>query len=134
MLEQHPESSRAERLRPYRWKPGQSGNPGGRPKNDSITSRLRRVLASEHNGREIADLIAERLIKEALSGKFPFLKELLDRTEGAALERHRVTLSPLETFTDRDIITLARKLNRMDLLSPGLRDIAERQEREGDDD
>jgi hypothetical protein len=74
--------SPADRIRPFMWKKGQSGNPGGRPKNESMTARLRRVLAQEHNGREIADLIAERLVKEALSGKHPFIKELLDRVEG----------------------------------------------------
>ena len=28
----------------YRWKPGQSGNPGGKPKGTSITAQLRRLL------------------------------------------------------------------------------------------
>ena len=33
-----------ERLRPYQFKPGQSGNPNGRPKGRSITSILRELL------------------------------------------------------------------------------------------
>jgi hypothetical protein len=65
-----------------RWKKGQSGNPGGRPKGESITARLRRVLEGEHNGRVLLDLLAERIAKEALSGKHAFVKEVLDRLDG----------------------------------------------------
>jgi len=81
--------SQADRIRPYQWKPGQSGNPNGRPKGESLTAKLRRVLETEHNGRAIADLIAERIVKEALSGKFPFAKELLDRLDGLATSPHQ---------------------------------------------
>jgi hypothetical protein len=69
------------------WKPGQSGNPGGRPKGQSITARLRAVLEQEHNGKALMDLLAERIAKEALAGKFHFVKEVLDRLDGRAKER-----------------------------------------------
>jgi len=39
-----------------RWKPGQSGNPGGRPKGESITALLRRVLEQEHHGRPLKEM------------------------------------------------------------------------------
>ena len=71
-----------DRIRPFQWKKGQSGNPGGRPKNESMVSLLRRILEQEHNGKALKELLAERLVKEALAGKFPFAKELLDRVEG----------------------------------------------------
>jgi hypothetical protein len=74
----------------HRFKPGQSGNPGGRPKGESITSSLRKILEKEHNGKQIMELVAERLVKEALSGKFPFVKELLERTEGKVKEMHEL--------------------------------------------
>jgi hypothetical protein len=92
MSEQHGEQQRgpADHLRRQRWKPGQSGNPGGRPKGESITARLRAVLEKEHNGRVLMDLLAERLAKEALAGKFPFLKEVLDRLDGRVAERVNV--------------------------------------------
>lgn len=100
-------ASPADRIRPFMWKKGQSGNPGGRPRNESLTARLRRVLAQEHNGREIADLIAERIVKEALSGKFPFAKELLDRLEGVpgkekpAHEPVRIIVADYRTGAER---------------------------------
>jgi len=45
------------------------------------------VLEKEHNGRVLMDLLAERLAKEALAGKFPFIKEVLDRLDGRVAER-----------------------------------------------
>jgi hypothetical protein len=59
-------------------------NPGGRPKGKSVTAFLREILDQEHNGKAIARLLAERLAKDALHGKLGHLKEVLDRTEGAA--------------------------------------------------
>jgi hypothetical protein len=76
-----------------RWKPGQSGNPGGRPKGESIVALLRRVLEQEHHGRPLKEILAERLVKEALAGKHAFVKELLDRVEGPVNQRHEVKQS-----------------------------------------
>ena len=71
------------------WLPGQSGNPGGRPRGKSITAKLRKILDSEYtDGKTVADHIVDTIVKEVLdpSGKYgfntPLLKELLDRTEG----------------------------------------------------
>ena len=74
----------------HRWKPGQSGNPGGRPKGQSITASLRALLEKEHNGKRIVDLLAERIMKEALAGKFPFAKEVLDRADGKVTDKLEV--------------------------------------------
>jgi hypothetical protein len=72
----------AGHLAPHRWGKGQSGNPGGRPKGRSVTAALRELARSEHNGKRLAALLAERVMKEALAGKFPFLKEAVERLEG----------------------------------------------------
>jgi hypothetical protein len=74
----------AAHLAAHQWKKGQSGNPGGRPKGTSITAHLRELLEQEHHGKPIARLLAERLTKEGLQGKLGHVKEILDRTEGAA--------------------------------------------------
>jgi hypothetical protein len=82
---------KAAHLKAHRWAKGTSGNPGGRKKGESLTAMLRRVLEQEHNGRPIGEILVERLVKEALSGKLPHLKEVFDRIEGRAKERHEVT-------------------------------------------
>ena len=88
----------ADHLRPHQWKKGQSGNPGGRPKGESITATLRRLLEQEHNGRTIQEILAEKVIKEAISGKYNFAKELLDRIDGRPAQR-------VELAAQEDLIT-----------------------------
>lgn len=70
---------------------GRSGNPGGRPAGRSVTARLRELLeAGEIDGRaikggkQVADLVAEVLLKGALQGDPKLIAMLLDRTEGKA--------------------------------------------------
>jgi len=83
--------SPADRIKPYRWKPGQSGNPGGRPKGRSITGELRELLDGEHNGKGLSTIIAELVLKGALQGRLDFLKEIMDRTEGKSKEKVEVS-------------------------------------------
>tara|TARA_B100001123_G_scaffold199096_1_gene226374 strand:- start:430 stop:867 length:438 start_codon:yes stop_codon:yes gene_type:complete len=75
-------------LRPP-WKKGQSGNPKGRPKGRTLTDRLLKRL--EQEGGEIADLLVDAWIREAKRGRFPQLKEILDRTEGKVAEKRELT-------------------------------------------
>lgn len=73
-----------------RFQPGQSGNPGGmRPGTRSVTSRLRDLLEKGEvggkpikDGRQVADLLAEVILKGALKGDYRFAAMVLDRTEG----------------------------------------------------
>ena len=74
---------RAENLSP--WKPGQSGNPGGRPKKRSISEELERLLAEEapnSGGRLWAVVIAEALLRKARKGDVRAIAELANRIEG----------------------------------------------------
>jgi len=72
-----------------RWKPGQSGNPKGRPpKNLSITSLVKEKLEQEGpEGKTNAELIADAIIELAVSGDLSAIKELLDRTDGKVIDR-----------------------------------------------
>ncbi len=76
--------------REHQFKKGRSGNPGGRPKGTSVTAELRRLLDEAHNGKAIATLLAERMVRDALAGKAGAAKELLDRAEGKVTERVEV--------------------------------------------
>ena len=59
------------------FQPGQSGNPGGRPKSTSITSILRQRLTDEDKIK-----IADALIRGAIAGEMDKIRELLDRHDG----------------------------------------------------
>jgi hypothetical protein len=87
-----------ENLKP--WKPGQSGNPGGRPRRNAITGALSEQLASHTNGgsETVADAIAAALIKGALRGDVRAIREIADRTEGRPRQQFNIEASA--TFSD----------------------------------
>lgn len=69
------------------WKPGQSGNPAGRPKKEMtlvslIKDELDKVPEDEKSGKTNVQLIAEALMRKATSGNAEAIKIVLDRVEG----------------------------------------------------
>lgn len=71
-----------------RWKPGQSGNPGGRPKKLHITDAIRAELEREGpDGVPNDAAIARVLVQLARSGNMDAIREIADRTEGKARQR-----------------------------------------------
>jgi hypothetical protein len=73
--------------REHQWKKGQSGNPGGRPKGESLQAILRRRLAEEHNGKPIGEIVVDAMIKAAAQGNAAHMKEIWDRVEGRSDSR-----------------------------------------------
>ncbi len=77
---------------PYRFKPGRSGNPGGRPKTKLLTQAYRELLeqVDPKTGKTVAQLIAENIIEKALrgalKGDLAAVKEITDRTEGKVVQ------------------------------------------------
>ena len=65
-----------------RWKPGQSGNPGGRPKRTPLSDACREVLAlpvpGDSEGRTYAQKIAAMLANKAGEGDIRAAQELGD--------------------------------------------------------
>lgn len=79
------------------FKPGNRASPG-RPKGRSVTDRLRELLDAAElggkplpDGKQVADLLAEVLIKNALKGDHRFVATVLDRAEGRAVDRTEIT-------------------------------------------
>lgn len=83
-------SKRAAHLERFQWLPGQSGNPGGRPKGRTLMAVLRELLdqgeLSGHacgEGKLVIDLVGEAYLWECIRrGNATLLKELLDRLDG----------------------------------------------------
>lgn len=71
-------------IKPFEFKPGQSGNPGGRPKKTKITDATREWLeqVDERTGKTNAELVAEAQGKEAIRGNTSAYNAMADRTEG----------------------------------------------------
>jgi hypothetical protein len=76
-------------LRPFQ--PGQSGNPGGRPKKQPVTDALRELIEQgaipKARPETLADQLARQLVRQALKGKLAPLVEIIDRVEGKARQR-----------------------------------------------
>ena len=68
------------------WKPGQSGNPSGRPHKTPFTAALLRIvekkIANDPEGRVLLDGIAQQLVAKASKGDLASIRELADRIEG----------------------------------------------------
>lgn len=74
-------------LRPF--KPGQSGNPSGRPKERPIAAAIKDLLDKDDGKATRA--LAEVGLKKALKGDFRFFKELAERIDGKVLGEFDVT-------------------------------------------
>jgi hypothetical protein len=115
------------------FRPGQSGNPGGRPKGRTLTGILRELMEREHNGRPVIEILAERVLREALTGKFPFAKEVWDRVEGRVTEKHDVSVKPMTLqekvalITEDELIDMAVRHDLLDKLPTHLRERARKQ-------
>ena len=84
----------AEEGKPYHWKPGQSGNPAGRPPNKKYLSEIARELLEEvpkgeTEGRNADILVVLALIRKALGGDTRAIEMLHDWTEGKVADTHK---------------------------------------------
>lgn len=78
----------------FRWQPGQSGNPGGRPAFKKLSEACREILSSalpNDSSRTYAEAIAEVLARSALRGSVVAASELADRAEGKAHQSVEMT-------------------------------------------
>src|SRR5687768_12183069 len=71
---------------PRAWRPGQSGNPNGRPKGSksgsSVLRRMARQLVDPKSGLNATELISAKLLSAAMSGEAWAIKEYFDRVDG----------------------------------------------------
>lgn len=89
----------SDHLKPYHWKPGQSGNPKGHSKARRVTDALLKQL----DDPEIQKRLAEIWVQQAASGNFQFFRELLDRTEGKVPTPVEVDTKPAIDWSSVDI-------------------------------
>lgn len=96
-----------EALEAHAWKPGQSGNPAGRPKGVAyVSENYRRIMSRKipkdqnmklllnemiDEGLTVAGLMAFMQVKEAIKGKTAAISEITDRTEGRPSQELRHT-------------------------------------------
>ena len=73
------------------FKPGESGNPNGRPPGNSVTEQIRSKLPRTHpkdkEGRSHSELIADVLLAMAEGRDLGAIKEVIDRSDGKVKEK-----------------------------------------------
>lgn len=66
-----------------RFKPGQSGNPKGRPRTpEGLREALTELFTSEHQGKPALEAILYKLLEKAIKGDIRAAEALLDRAYG----------------------------------------------------
>ena len=95
--------SREANLIPF--KPGQSGNPGGKAKGTiSITSRIHKYL---RENPDKADQLAASMVEDSIRGNGTVLKELLSRVDGSVPQR--IDVAQLSNEQVLSALELARR-------------------------
>ena len=125
-----PENRPKNRVPPpgeHRWKRGQTGNPGGRPKKKPLTDAYARILKRQVPAYVVrklglkghptyAEMIAMALAKEAIKGKVQAASEMADRVEGRVSSPGDAPDNPLhlqiEDVTDELIAALDRRADQ----------------------
>lgn len=64
------------------WKPGQSGNPKGRPKGKTLTAAIDELLDADVKGEQMRKALARVAVQRALQGDFKFYSLVMDRRDG----------------------------------------------------
>ena len=82
------------------WKPGQSGNPKGRPKGTGLTDRLRKIL--ERDDGRAAQALVEVAVREALKGDFRFWDRIYDRMDGPVKQQIEASMVMAAKAIDRE--------------------------------
>ena len=99
-----------ENLRP--WKPGESGNPKGRPpKSESLTSLLRaeleKVNPDDAEGRTWRELLILATVRLAVQGNKTALTEVWNRSDGKVAKEVELTDNRAEPFIAQVVLVEA---------------------------
>ena len=83
--------TRGDHLEPYKWKPGQSGNPLGRTRGSpSLLESLKKHLNRRPEDVDAIALALVKLGKGKSINQLGAIKELFDRVDGRVVEKHQI--------------------------------------------
>jgi len=85
---------------PYKFKPGQSGNPNGRPKKKPITELYEELMSDPEIREQIKQAIRNRLTSGRMVGAME-MKEAADRLEGKVTQPLEGTFDVNLSLADR---------------------------------
>tara|TARA_R110002020_G_scaffold316911_1_gene532544 strand:- start:79 stop:444 length:366 start_codon:yes stop_codon:yes gene_type:complete len=81
-------NGKADHLKRFQWKKGESGNPTGRPKGSvSLETELRKRLSDGEVGDRIVQDLIDEAIRQALAGEYKFFNLIWERMDGKVTDR-----------------------------------------------
>ena len=98
-------------MKPGQWKPGQSGNPGGRP-SEKVFTDLLRVVGNEIDtvsGKRKMRRLAEKVYELALQGESWACHMIADRLEGRPAVETTLNVArrrDLREYDDQELLAL----------------------------
>ena len=96
----------ASRISAWRWKPGQSGNPSGRPRHDLAAEIAKAIF--ENN----PELIYKAYAKAVAKGNAYAYQVLAERAYGKLKESIQHEISPYRDASDEDLVSRIAELER----------------------
>ena len=123
-MSKHPKNTGASNLREP-WKPGECGNPKGRPRGSvNLLQRIREKLLElpEGDRQALADAAAEAYAKAMAHGDIRHIQDFLDRDEGKPTQPIDLNGAlEIQTITPQEAIQRqAEALQRASLVRPVL--------------
>ena len=94
-------------LRPY--VPGQTGNPGGRPKWKPVTEILIKILEDPKQ----SDALAKALMRDARKGSIAHAREILDRVEGPLVRQVEANVNVTHELSAGEKLSAANSLEKI---------------------
>ena len=103
-----------ESAKKHQFKPGQSGNPGGRPRRgkfaDVLESMAEELVPDDPKRRTWKRFLADQIFLQAAKGNVQAFAEIVNRVEGKAVPCTDIALNQLEDDPREKLLAFIRKL------------------------
>ena len=112
-----------------RFQPGESGNPSGRPRGQSITAALRRMLGDpnpKEPSKSNLDRLAEVVLASAIDGDLGFAKLVFERIDGRVSDADSQESSAEDVYRQAAEIIRERQRAKAEAAQAAQADQAER--------
>lgn len=89
----------------HQFKPGQSGNPGGRPSAQrSIQAAMRKLVSEDYNGKDLAVALAKIAVSKALAGDHKFWEMIIERIDGKVAQELNAEIRTVSKAYPADVL------------------------------
>jgi hypothetical protein len=93
----------------YRWKPGHSGNPKGRPRRRPITEQLEKIFEDNKQG----ELLAKSIGKWARKGSIGHVREIMDRVDGVLVRQIEAQVNITHELSENERASASNSLQKI---------------------